>query len=562
MSFRSERSRRSVASGAAARQPLTDADVYSYALRVAILQYAIASKPAPVVKSDASSTKRDSALRRTTTEASGASGSSLGWSSLSLGDLFRNDSKGSTGGSPKYPERFVKVLEHKIEAISRGTDSVYTDMLLRYTVGAFYGKYKDPKNSRVIKESRKLEDLMMMFIATATEILRKRCTGDEWKVRLEVQVESFVKILEDCLRHRDVKHVPPELYTRVESIRKRLVANHPTPEILDRAANGVPASPARPSMDIPPSAPQPSAIFKPSYSVAEMQAAKQIGMAFGVEISQLQADIDRLKKVCTEKAAMLDLKQCVNMVSANAPFPGCRDDFASDEAYDDWKTVELADLQQAMLSMIERSPELVQVSDDNTAAPHTNGSRPTSTVTEAGEAYLGNRLSQRSLPIAEQFSSSLNLTPTQSSTSSTSLEESNGVHTPNTDVSNTDVSAFAYIPHDAKAAYARLLNILLSYDLGEMANLDPSEEVPLRILSKANQDLLAECAARWRITQPYRFVTFFGDLSKMYAAGDMPVVECVVEALSDFAPLEQDWPNEAWPVGDVRFSQPSIIRTS
>ena len=567
MSFRSQRSGRSALSGGGGGalpqpRPLTHEDVYSYALRVAILQYAIASKPAPVVKSDGGTGKRDSGittLRRTTTEASSSTStsSSLGWSSLSLGDIFRNDSKSSgsssNGGSPKYPERFVKVLENKIEAISRGTDTAYTDMLLRYTVGAFYGKYKDPKNSRVIKESRKLEDLLMMFIATATEILRKRCTGDEWKVRLEVQVESFVKILEDCLRHRDVKHVPPELFTRVENIRKRLAANQPTPDVLDRAVNGVSASPARQSMDVTPQTPLASTANGPSYSVAEMIQARQIGMAFGVEIPQLQADIDSLKKVCTEKAAMLDLKQCVNLVSANAPFPGCREDFDSDEAYDDWKTVELADLQQAMLSMIERTPELVKVSDDSAVAPNATGSRPTSIATEAGEAYIGNRLSQRFLPIAEQFSSSLNLTPTPSSTSSASADNSNGFHTPNTDASSTErPSTFTYIPHDAKGAYARLLYILLSYDLGEMANLDPSEEVPLRILSKANQDLLAECAARWRITQPFRFVTFFSDLSTMYAAGDMPVVECVLEALSDFGPLERDWPNEAWPSQDVR----------
>lgn len=559
MSFRSNGSGRSfISAGGAAPKPLTDADVYSYALRVAILQYAIASKPAPVVKSEGGGPgKRESNLRHTTTETTGVSSgsSSLGWSSLSLGDLFRHDTKSSSsGGSPKYPERFVKVLEQKIEAISRGTDSVYTDMLLRYTVGAFYGKYKDPKNTRVIKESRKLEDLLMMFIATATEILRKRCTGDEWKVRLEVQVESFVKILEECLRHRDVRHVPPELFTRVENIKSRLVANHPSAEVLDRASKGVAATPARQSMEIAPETRQASSAETLSYSVAEMSAARQIGMAFGVEIGHLQADVDSLKKLCTEQAAMMDLKQCANLVSANAPFPGCRDDFATDEAYGDWKTVELADLQQAMLSMIERSPELVKVSDDSAGSTVANNvSRPTSMATEAGEAYIGNRLSQRSLPIAEQFSASLNLTPTPSSTSSASVDEANSIHTPNTDISSADRSTgLTFVPQDVRAAYARLLNILLSYDLGEMANLDPSEEVPLRILSKANQDLLAECALRWRITQPYRFVTFLSDLSRMYAAGEMPVVECVLEALSDFEPLEQDWPNEAWPVQDVR----------
>lgn len=621
MSLRSQRSARSAASTSQQQlrhsqylqRPVTDAEVYQYALRVAVLQHVIASRPPPAPAATAgpgaskaiasngndgaaAAPKRDS-LRRTVTEAASSTTSSLSWTSLSLGDLFRSgggSSSSSSGGSPKYPERFVKALEQKIEAISRGTDAGYSDMLLRYTVGAFYGKFKDPKNLRMIKENRKLEDLLMMFIATASEVLRKRCAGDEWKMRLELQVESFVRILEECLRQREVRHVPPELFVKLESMKTKLSANRPPPLTAAASASpdAAPGSEGRP----PPQSPgfatregnsnptsgingsastvngQAATASRATFHLADMPSARQVGLLFGVDDVQLQRDISALRQICTEKAAMSDLKQCVNLVSINAHFPGCREDFATEEAYKEWRSRELGDLQKAMMAMIQHSPELVHSSDDSGAhagtgsAPGGSSSRPTSAVvTEAGEAYVGNRLSQPAAgrtPIAEQFATSLNLTPTASNASSvddtnTGSISNGGSSTPLTDVSSPPDSGAGgslctYVPaHDARGAYTRLLGIMLSFDLEEMANLDPSEEVPLRILSRQNLDLLSECVLRWRIGPAQRFVSFFAEMGRRYAEGEMPVIECVLEALGDFEGVDRDLPASKWPEIDV-----------
>lgn len=580
------RSQRSAGSRRISTAPLSDAQVYTYTLKVAILQHAIANRPvAPASSSTGnalgtsyaagSSTARDpvpkrESLRRSVTEATSYGSWSSGFSSaLSLGDMFRSTDKGSSGGSPKYPEKFIKVLEQKIESISRGTDSTYTDMLLRYTIGAFYGKIKDSKNARTLKDSRKLEDLIMMFIATATEILRKRCPGDEWKTRLDSQVESFISILSDCLRNRDVRHVPQELFTKLDQLKSKMSTRPlPPPSQAVASARDDSFTSDRSSMDghAGPSSVATARVASSStiqFEVSEMPAVQQIGRLFGVDYQQLQDDVNSLKKVCTEKAAVADLKACVNLISTNSPFPGCREDFPTEEAYREWRSTELSSLQQAMLSIIQANPELVQ-SDD---VSRTGGPDRSSVVTEAGEAYVGNRLSRQSnsysTPIADQFSS-LSVTPTASRTSSSapSFVDEDGVNTPQTDVSELPSSSLTYIPPDTKQAYRRLLDIMLTHDLAAISDLDPSEDVPLRILSRIDQDILADCVLRWRITPTFQFTVFLEEMSKRYSAGEMPVVECVLEALGDFEKLDEQWKNENWPIHDVRLSPQDDVPSS
>ena len=249
---------------------------------------------------------------------------------------------------------------------------------------------------------------------------------------------------------------------------------------------------------------------------------------------------------------MLDLKICVNLVSANAPFPGCREDFPSDEAYKDWRSSELSSLQQTMLSMIQASPELVHSSiQDPATASFANGIH---SPTEAGEVYVGKRFSN--LLISEQLASSLSLasTPSASSSASGLISDDTTPPTPFTDFSASSAtepnSSLTYVPPDVRQAYRRLLELMLSFDLSAMANLDPSEEVSLRILSRANTEFLSECVKRWRVMPTFRFAVFLEDMARRYSAGEMPVVECVLEALGDFEKLDNEWRNDSWPEKD------------
>jgi hypothetical protein len=331
---------------------INDADVYNYALRVVLLQHVISHKPVlstlpseavpgqPASSTSNNNSKRDSSNNTTNGRplsqvySATSSSWSSSWSALSLSDVFRSSTSTSTSSSsssPRYSERFIKVLEHRIESISRGVDKVHTDLLLRYTVGAFYGKFKDPKNARLIKETRKLEDLLMLFIATATDVLRKRCaTGDnnEWKWRLEIQLEAFVDILEACLRHKDVKHVPPELLSKLDTLKSKISANRPS--VASTSSQLPPpgsstsdntsfdaSTNARSSIDMSGSstmspvnsATSAASTSNISYNVADIPEALQLGLLFGVDHLQLQRDVNTLRKICTEKVRWAGLHE-------------------------------------------------------------------------------------------------------------------------------------------------------------------------------------------------------------------------------------------------------------
>lgn len=291
--------------------------------------------------------------------------------------------------------------------------------------------------------------------------------------------------------------------------------------------------------------------------------------------------------------AFLDLKQCINLISVNASFPACKEDFQSEESYNKWRTLELSDLQEEMLNILKRSPEVAK-SDNTTNGTSTgnttagdigssgagissaHSSARNSVVTEAGEAYVGRRISRgTSLPIAEHFAS---LSTTSASSLLSPVSESSHAfldspiamtnatsesgHTatataPGTvaaEEDSTNAHGLVFVPNFARASYARLLELMLSYDLAAMADLDPSEEVSLRILSSKNQDILKNCSTRWRIPETMQFVSFLKEMSRKYSAGEMPVVECVTEALNDFDSVNNRISVQDWPIADVSAS--------
>lgn len=268
----------------------------------------------------------------------------------------------------------------------------------------------------------------------------------------------------------------------------------------------------------------------------------------------------------------------------NEAFPASRDDFQSEEAYKEWRSQELASLQQEMLEILQRSPELVKTSSsdgvDNSSSSANSSTaaakRTSMVVTEAGEAYVGRRISSNnastrsSLPIAEQFASTLSFGNDDSGLSDTSASNAYSSAIPwpphsatststsrqADDTAQTSSSTHPYHlafspPTSPRSCYIRLLTLMLSYDLEAMSTLDPSEEVPLRILSKPNQNILHECARKWRIFDSAKFVSFLDEMTLRYARGEMPVVECVTEALGDWDDLVDRMPVDHWPTIDV-----------
>lgn len=204
--------------------------------------------------------------------------------------------------------------------------------------------------------------------------------------------------------------------------------------------------------------------------------------------------------------------------------------FPSREAYTSWQAAQLAELQQQVLSLTRL------ISGPPTASLQGPG---------ATAALLNTNQLQPSLA---------NSTQQLSSHSHTSIVERDPLlHRSQEGALGQDLVSeqYTFIPSRPRLVYVRLLQVMLAFDLAGMADLDPSEEVPLRILSEVNQRILHACAFQWRVPAIAQFVYFLNDMTQRYAAGEMPVVECIIDALSDFEHLHALTPYTQWQTEDV-----------
>src|SRR6202044_907988 len=85
-----------------------------------------------------------------------------------------------------------------------------------------YGQVKNDSFKKQMKESRKIEELILMFATHATGVLRKEpsLAGEGWKLELNNQISQFVKMLRDCLK--GLSHVSPELLARLDMYTAKL----------------------------------------------------------------------------------------------------------------------------------------------------------------------------------------------------------------------------------------------------------------------------------------------------------------------------------------------------
>ena len=142
----------------------------------------------------------------------------------------------------------------------------------------------------------------------------------------------------------------------------------------------------------------------------------------------------------------MDLKQCINAINTNQPFPGRREDFASQQAYDFWVAREKKYLNGLMTVMVMN---------------------PNLTLTNKSEQDVG----------------STNLLAGRRSSDSRRSSVYN--------TSPTDDSPYTYIPNDPRSYFRLLMNMCMDLD----TNIAPdTEKAKTSVLSQASDDLLRECS--------------------------------------------------------------------
>ncbi|KAJ6581995.1 hypothetical protein B0H19DRAFT_1117211 [Mycena capillaripes] len=483
-------------------------DLFNYVLRVSFLSHLMAPKPSETVAVAAAGTpSRLSAL-----------------SNFSIGDLFKGDGPKSV----KFPERLIKVLEQKLQNIAMGKDAAYTDQLVRRTMAKFYGQFQVDTFKRQMKENRKIEELILTFATQATAVLKKEPTlaGEGWKLEVNNQIGVFVRMLRECLRA--VNNVSPELLARLDTYAAKLApAQSPmaTDSGYDSASTSTSRSRGGAARD---------SISVRGSRVADMELVCVVAALFKIPESEVQKEIDGMRGTCTQKAALTDLKTCLKNLNAGTPFPGRREDFDTDAAWQRWRTLEATHLQQLMVSMVKLNPEMAKSTPaENAVSSSAYGGRPGSTYDSTRNASIGSR---------------------------SSLYASAGLDDNTDDVLDIGDDAlpvgnhFTYIPPNPRKFYRRLLERCLLADLEVMLSpdIDDNEEVSLGILSDAHLDLLNECALRWRVGHPYRAVCFLDLVKQFYERQDIPF-ECVPEALQHVSTVVSEMDVENWPAQDAEY---------
>ncbi|KXN90433.1 hypothetical protein AN958_04302 [Leucoagaricus sp. SymC.cos] len=436
---------------------------------------------------------------------------------LRVADMFDSIRDGSK--SVKFPEKLLKVLEQKLQAIAMGKDPGYSDQLVRRTMAKFYGQLMVDSFKRQMKDSRKIEDLILMFATHTTSVLKKEPTlaaGDGWKLELNNQIAIFVKMLRECLRN--VNHVSPELLARLDTYTAKLAPA--TGGTTDSGYDSTSTSRDRDSVHSTRGA------ASISSNVSDMPMVKTVAKLLKMADHDIQVEVDKLRNgTVTDKAAITDLKTCLKNINAGESFPGRREDFESDNAWQHWKTLETTHLQQLMVAMVQVNPELAKSTSPD---GYTNDSsdRPTSYYEKASRH--GSISSRRSL-----------YDPNESFEPDDDLPV--GHH-------------FTYIPPNPKRYYKRLVEHCLLADLEIMLSpeVDDNDEVSLGILSHPHLELINECALRWRIGHPYRAVCFLDLVRQFYERNEVPM-ECIPEALQGVFKALSDTSLEYWTIPDIDY---------
>ena len=209
----------------------------------------------------------------------------------------------------------------------------------------------------------------------------------------------------------------------------------------------------------------------------------------------------------------MDLKQCINAVNTNQPFPGRREDFASQQAYESWLAREKKYLQGLMTFMVTSS---------------------TLTLSTNSEQDVGS---------TNLLSGNNGRRPSDSKRTSVYGDK------------QTEDSPYTYIPNDPRSYFRLLMNMCMDID----TSISPdNEKAKSSVLSQASDDLLRECWTTWRLSSPFRAVLYLelvkNRMDTEEAQGEVDILEARDAMRSlDKCLKESDVRN--WTINDVSGRQ-------
>lgn len=241
---------------------------------------------------------------------------------------------------------------------------------------------------------------------------------------------------------------------------------------------------------------------------------------------------------------------CLKNLNAGSPFPGRRQDFESDSAFQHWRTLETSHLSQLMVVMVRFNPELAKSNPGDLG--QASNARPTSIYSVTGKDRDSTyRAGGRNSSVSSRNSRLSAFSPGDLEEVAEDLDLDEGLSLGH---------HYTYIPPNPKKFYKRLLELCLIADLEAM--LEPTvgdeDQVSLGILTESHIELINECALRWRIGQPYRVSSFLELIRQFYERKEVPI-ECIPEALANVKKARHELDLDKWPIQDVCLSLSSTL---
>ena len=412
-------------------------------------------------------------------------------------DLMKDFSLVRDAKSTRFPHAFLAALDKRMAGVLQGKERMpeYNDSLVKRTFAAFLNELMKPQFRKNVENSRRVEDLILIFFANATKELQKgKAEGDDsWRLMVDRHVALFLRLISAILKDNDWARERPELASRLQIMEKKLLVHDQ--DLSEESTRNGGAGGHSIEVEIP-----------LSYEVKDMPLVLTVSRVFALPYGQVQDEINRHKAIWTEKAALQDLKSYQTILSLNDKRTLKSEDFDTEEAYESWKKAETADISQMILAIIQSNLELAKTTTTATSLPHLR--TQSSQISDSGSySDMSRKLSENS----DNGSSYVIDQPVD--VSHLNLGDGNEVTGPELE------TPFTFLPPDPRTYYRTVLKEILIHDIRDQ-DLQPSEatsEVPaIKLLSKQSTELLTEIALRWRIPQFSRPVLFLDIIRELY----------------------------------------------
>jgi hypothetical protein len=397
--------------------------------------------------------------------------------------------------STRLPHGFLSELEKRLTGVLTGKDRrpEYDDPVVKRTFAVFYNTFTEKSFRSSVDKSRRVEDLVLIFVSHATKELRKDkpASDDSYKLMVDRHVALFVRLISSTLKDHGWVSDRAELAHRLATLENKLLVHDQN--LTDPTQQGGGGT----TVEV---------IVPLSNDVKDMPLVRTVARIFGLTNTMVQSDIDKNKSIWTEKAIVADLKAYSSNLNLNTKRTLNSDDFDLQEAFETWKKAEIADISQMMLSIVQSNPELAKSTPGGSLpqlSPQPNGSGSQESV----YLELSRRLSDPSMENSSYvFDQPVDM-------SSLNLNDSNNELSGN----GADTS-YTFIPPDPRAWYRFVLQQAFSYD---MQNRPPDAEASSNLLSKQSRDLLNELCLRWRIPPFSQMVLFLDVIREKYMDQDI-----------------------------------------